>query len=288
MKKLEISEEVNNNFHYLIEQLMTIYDEREATTIATYVLEDGFGLYNPLQSRRIFTIEEQVELEKITKELLTKRPWQYVLGEADFYDLKFKVNEAVLIPRSETEELVHFILQEHRNKALKVLDVGTGSGCIAISLQKNLTQARLTAVDVSKEALTVAKENAIKNAVTVEFQQLDILDLIATKKMPQYDVIVSNPPYIQDTEVTMMPDHVLKYEPHMALFVTNKDPLQFYKKITDFALTHLQTNGWLYFEINEYFGKEVLELLKQSGFVNCQLLPDMSNRDRIVLGQLPT
>lgn len=163
--------------------------------------------------------------------MLDKRPWQYVVGQADFYGLKFKVNNKVLIPRAETEELVYAIIQKHKNEAVQLLDIGTGSGCIAITLQKQLKNAAVTAVDVSTEALKVAKENASLNQVRLKFQQLDILDVATRQKMPQYHIIVSNPPYIQDTETVVMPTHVLAHEPHLALFVTNKDPYNFIRQL---------------------------------------------------------
>lgn len=286
MKDLKEDTSVKRYFFYLKKELQKIYEERESTTIASYVLEDVFEVQNPANSTRLLTKKEQEQFEKIVQELLQKRPWQYVVGQADFYDLKFDVNEAVLIPRAETEELVYAIVEKHKKEALQILDIGTGSGCIAIALKKQLPEATLTAIDVSKEALELAKKNAAKNAVEVDCQQIDILDLQQTQKMPQYHLIVSNPPYIQDTETSVMPAHVLAYEPHLALFVTNKDPLQFYTAIADFAQVHLHPKGWLYFEINEYFGAEVLALLQKKGFVNCALVQDMSNRDRIVLGQL--
>lgn len=287
MKEFEKGVEIKVYFVYLKEQLQGIYEDREAATIATYVLEDAFGITNPINSTRSFTEEEQIEFKRIVEELLQKKPWQYVVGAADFYDLKFEVNEAVLIPRAETEELVHAIVEKYKKKSIDILDIGTGSGCIAVALKKEIPQAKVSAVDVSKGALELAQKNAQKNAVEVDFQQIDILDLNQTRKMPQYHLIVSNPPYIQDSETSVMPAHVLAYEPHLALFVTNKDPLQFYTAIADFAQAHLYPKGWLYFEINEYFGAEVLALLEKKGFVNCALVQDFSNRDRIVLGQLP-
>jgi release factor glutamine methyltransferase len=286
MKNLKVDVSVKSYFFYLKKELQKIYEERESATIASYVLEDVFGVQNPANSTREFTKKEQKQFENMVQELLQKRPWQYVVGQADFYDLKFDVNEAVLIPRAETEELVYAIVEKHKKEALQILDIGTGSGCIAIALKKQLPQATLTAIDVSKEALEIAQQNATKNALEVDFQQIDILDLNQTQEMPQYHLIVSNPPYIQDTETSVMPAHVLAYEPYLALFVTNKDPLQFYTAIADFAQVHLYSKGWLYFEINEYFGAEVLALLQKKGFVNCALVQDMSNRDRIVLGQL--
>ncbi len=274
-------------FFYLKKELEQVYEEREATTIAQYVLEDAFNIKNPINSIQMITNEEKSELERMVQELLQRRPWQYVVGTADFYDLKLEVDESVLIPRAETEELVYAIIEKYVGHAPKILDIGTGSGCIAIALKKQLPQATITAVDVSKNALALAQKNAVKNKVEITFQQVDILDTEQIQKLPQYDLIVSNPPYIQNSETSLMPEHVLAYEPHLALFVTNQDPLQFYTAITDFAKEHLCTKGWLYFEINEYFGAEVLALLENKGFENCALLPDMSNRDRIVLGQLP-
>lgn len=286
MKEFDDAASVKLYFVYLKEQLQAVYEEREASTIASYVLEDVFGIQNPRSSTRQFTKEEQREFKRIVEELVQKRPWQYVVGIADFYNLKFEVNEAVLIPRAETEELVYAIVEKHKKEPIEILDIGTGSACIAVALKKEMPHARVNAVDVSKEALELAQRNAQRNELDINFQQVDILDLEQIQKMPQYHLIVSNPPYIQDSERSVMPAHVLAYEPHLALFVTNKDPLQFYKAIADFAQTHLYPKGWLYFEINEYFGTEVLTLLENKGFVNCALVQDMSNRDRIVLGQL--
>lgn len=286
MKELEYDAGIKVYFVYLKEQLQSVYEEREASTIAGYVLEDVFGVQNPMSNTRQFTKEEQREFKRIVKELVQKRPWQYVVGTADFYNLKFEVNEAVLIPRAETEELVYTIVEKHKKEPIEILDIGTGSACIAVALKKEMPHTRVNAVDVSKEALELAQRNAQRNGLDINFQQVDILNLEQTQKMPQYHLIVSNPPYIQDSETSVMPAHVLAYEPHLALFVTNKDPLQFYTAIADFAQEHLYRKGWLYFEINEYFGTEVLTLLEKKGFVNCALVQDMFNRDRIVLGQL--
>ena len=286
MKEFEKVAIFKTCFVYLKEVLQDIYDERESATIARYVLEDVFGVQNPVNSTRELTSKERAEFGKIVESLAQKKPWQYVVGTADFYDLKLEVNEAVLIPRAETEELVYAIVEKHKKEPLEILDIGAGSGCIAIALKTQLPLATVTAVDVSKEALELAAKNAQKNEAEINFQVVDILDLDQTREMPQYHLIVSNPPYIQDSETSVMPAHVLTYEPHLALFVTNKDPLQFYTAIADFAQVHLYSKGWLYFEINEYFGAEVLVLLQEKGFVNCALVQDMFNRDRIVLGQV--
>ena len=276
----------SNCFQKLQATLATIYESREADNIATIVFEDAFGIHEPSVSTQLLGPEAQALLSKISTELSQNKPWQYVLGEADFYGLKFQVDERVLIPRVETEELVHFIIKKHKNSPIRILDIGTGSGCIAVSLQCNLAEAMVTGVDISAEALALAQQNSLNNNCAVQFQQLDILDVKATKKMPKYHLIVSNPPYIQNLEKPLMPQNVLAYEPPLALFVTNGDPLQFYKAIAAFALEHLVPKGWLYFEINEYFGEEVLQLLEDEGFVNCQLVDDMFGKNRIVLGSI--
>jgi release factor glutamine methyltransferase len=281
-----MNKKVFSYFNVLQSKLAVIYDEREASNIAIIVFEDAFNIPNAAVSEQDFSSENQEKFTQILSELLQKKPWQYVLGEADFYGLKFDVGTEVLIPRVETEELVNYIITKHKNQAARILDIGTGSGCIAVTLQENLKDATVLGVDVSRTALALAKQNALKNNSTTKFQQLDVLDAEASQKMPKYDVIVSNPPYIQQSEKHLMPYHVLTYEPQLALFVTNNDPLQFYKAIAHFAFQHLHTNGWLYFEINEYFGKEVLDLLKDKGFVNCELVQDMFGKDRIALARL--
>lgn len=272
----------------LAKELEAIYDPREANNIATFVFEDLFGVHQPIDTNQSFSKGEQEQFGVAYKRLLTGEPWQYIVGEADFYGFKFNVNNAVLIPRPETEELVHLIIQQHkkRTQPYTILDIGTGSGCIAVTLQKSLPEATVTAIDLSDKALAVAKSNAEKHAVSLQIEQIDILDEEATKKMPQYHIIVSNPPYIKETEEHLMPQHVLAHEPSMALFVTNDDPLQFYNSIANFACKHLKPAGYLYFEINEHYGKEVLEMLQNKGFVDCQLEQDMFGRDRIVWGRM--
>lgn len=272
-------------FKKLQADLATIYEEREALNIATIIFEDAFGIHFA-NLKLAFDIPKQVELSRITTQLLKHRPWQYVLQQADFYGLKFKMNNQVLIPRPETEELVQEIINNHKKEAIQILDIGTGSGCIAIALQKNLINAQLTAVDISTKALELAQQNAEQLEAKIVFQQVDILDKIACQKMGKYHVIVSNPPYILDAERSLMPKQVLDFEPHLALFVTNNDPLQFYSRIADFALEHLYQNGVLYFEINEYFGQEVLEMLLQKGFDKVELIQDISGKNRIALAKL--
>lgn len=218
------------------------------------------------------------------QQLQNQIPIQYILEEAYFYGLLFKVSPAVLIPRSETEELVHLIIQEQKNKTIKLLDIGTGSGCIPISVKVKLPNASIDAIDISYEALEIAKENALKLAVAIDFQQKDALNLKADD-FPLYDVIVSNPPYISEQEKQEMDKGVLDFEPHLALFVSDVNPLLFYEKISDFALTNLKKDGVLYFEINQTLGKETKDLLDKKGF-NAEIIKDINQNDRIIKAQL--
>ena len=218
------------------------------------------------------------------KELKKFKPLQYILGEADFYHLKFYVNEHVLIPRPETEELVHFIIHDNKMNAPAILDIGTGSGCIPIALKKNIPSAVVSSIDVSEKALNVANRNAKKNDVEILFILRDILDPLAIldQQLLKYDIIVSNPPYICNAEKNKMDKNVLDYEPHLALFVNDNDPLLFYNVICDFALKMLKTNGKLYFEINQSLASETKDLLESKGFKNVELIKDLSNNYRIL------
>lgn len=226
--------------------------------------------------------EQGSQLQSWLIRLLQHEPMQYVLGEAWFYDFFLEVNHSVLIPRPETEELVQLILQSYKHKpAVRILDIGTGSGCIAIALAKHLPQSQVYAIDVSEKALEVAKQNAISNKVSIQFEQADILNF-TTPGFPKFDLIVSNPPYITLDERTQMHPNVVNYEPANALFVTNQDPLQFYKAIVKFAETHLLAQGQLFFETNTAFANEVVKLLVASGYDQSALVKDMSGNNRIV------
>jgi release factor glutamine methyltransferase len=209
-------------------------------------------------------------LNAITR-LKTYEPIQYIIGQTEFYGLSFKVNSHTLIPRPETEELVELVINNVKLKStqpLSILDIGTGTGCIAISLAKHIANAQVFAVDVSDDALKVAKENAVLNGVNVEFIKVDILNWQSESKLQDltFDIIVSNPPYVRQLEKAEMKANVLQHEPHLALFVDDANPLQFYQAITQFASQKLQPNGHLYFEINQYLGDEMLQLLK---ILNC-------------------
>ena len=218
------------------------------------------------------------------KQLQLEIPIQYLLGTTCFYGLDFEVNSKVLIPRPETEELVEWIIESvaerYQNKKVKILDIGTGSGCIAISLAKNLPKAQVFALDVSTEALFVAKGNANKNGVNVVFIQKDILTTIDLEQ--EFDIIVSNPPYIRNLEKIEIKKNVLENEPHLALFVADEDPLLFYRKIADLALKNSAKGAQLFFEINQYLGTETVKLLRSKGFDNIVLRKDLYENDRMI------
>lgn len=262
------------NFFYL---LTDAYLDLKKVDIA---LNPNFQI-SPTKEKEFYSA-----LAKLKKEI----PLQYIIGETEFYDLPFLVDENVLIPRPETEELVEWIIEEVQSlkfkvqsdaqKDINILDIGTGSGCIAIALAKNLPNANIWALDISKKALYIAKKNAKINDVDIQFLNNDILTL---KKLPiKFDIIVSNPPYVRELEKEEIKANVLDHEPHLALFVKNNDPLLFYDKIADFALNNLKKNGVLFFEINQYQGKETLELLKNKGFKNTDLKKDIFGNDRMV------
>ncbi|WP_445720299.1 peptide chain release factor N(5)-glutamine methyltransferase [Flavobacterium sp.] len=237
--------------------------------------------------------EEVDKWNAILAELLQEKPIQYITGEAWFYGLQFEVNENTLIPRPETEELVEWILNSpitHYPLPITILDIGTGTGCIPISLKANLPQANVSAIDVSVKALAVAKKNAQSNKVEVNFIEANILEVEDLFKLPSaishnpssYNIIVSNPPYVRNLEKQEIKKNVLDFEPHLALFVEDTDALLFYRKIAQLALKNLSPNGLLFFEINQYLGKETVELLKNLGFKNIGLKKDIYGNDRMI------
>ena len=227
------------------------------------------------------------KIKQITSDLKTYKPIQYILGETEFYGLKFNAVQNVLIPRPETEELVDWIIKENANKSIKILDIGTGSGCIAISLAKNLPKSIVYASDISETALKVAEQNCNLNNTNVRLLNFDILDS-ETELDETFDIIVSNPPYITEKEKVVMQKNVLDFEPELALFVPNEDPLLFYRSILNFGLNHLSANGQIYFEINESYGKETESLMKEKGFENIVLKKDINGKDRMIKGNFKT
>ena len=276
---------------YFIQELSSFYDAYEAESFFYLILEDrhklrqiDLALNHGLNFSEAHIATWSVFLDQLKKEV----PVQYLLGKTNFYGLDFEVNENVLIPRPETEELVEWIINENSNinksKKLKILDIGTGSGCIAISLAKNLPNAEVCAIDVSKKALETAKRNAVNNNVEVTFIFQDILKLNELKY--NFDIIVSNPPYIRNLEKKEIKKNVLGYEPHLALFVEDNDALIFYKKIASLAQKNLLEKGQLYFEINQYLGKEMADLLENMNFENIELRKDIYDNDRMIKGNI--
>ncbi|MFC6859414.1 peptide chain release factor N(5)-glutamine methyltransferase, partial [Zunongwangia atlantica 22II14-10F7] len=225
------------------------------------------------------------DFEQALEKLASFEPIQYIIGETEFFSLNFKVAPGVLIPRPETEELVQWILDEvslQQKSDLKILDIGTGSGCIPISLKKHLPKAQISAIDISEEALKIAKINAEQNEVSVDFIQQDIL---SAEKLPQqFDIIVSNPPYVRELEKAEMQQNVLQHEPETALYVKDENPLLFYKKITKLAQEGLAKNGMLFFEINQYLGEETKAMVEDHGF-NAELRKDMFGNFRMLKAQ---
>ncbi|PJJ84686.1 peptide chain release factor N(5)-glutamine methyltransferase [Mucilaginibacter auburnensis] len=268
-------------------QLSDLYDKQEADAITLTALREITGrssAYIKAFPDDDITPEEQTRLSDILKELAKGQPLQYVLGHTEFYGLPFKVNPAVLIPRPETEELVDWVLKSDLSvDSPNILDIGTGSGCIAISLKKILANAKVWAMDISNEALQTAKANAELNEVEVNFIETDVLQQSTLNLLPfTFNLIISNPPYVTPFDKTQMHTNVTDFEPHTALFVPQHDPLLFYKAIADLALKKLTKGGLLFFEINESYGNETVDMLKNKGFEKIELRKDLSGRDRMI------
>ncbi len=278
------SKEFYRNF--LIE-IQSIYDLNEATVITDWVFENIANIKkmdlikNPMQEIPAPVIEKLIEKKE---QLLTNKPVQYVMGTANFYDMEFVVNNNVLIPRPETEELTKLVINTHQfeYKQLSILDVGTGSGCIAIAIKKHLISSKVIAIDVSEAALEVARKNAIGNKTNIQFTQLDFLDERRWNELLMFDILVSNPPYIPESEKENMAKHVVDHEPNNALFVPDTDPLIFYKKIAQFGQTHLNYNGKIYLETHEDYAKEVAELFS-TNYKKVIIKKDLSGKERIVI-----
>lgn len=272
---------------YYCELLCSLYEKDEANAMILILFKYYFNIDRVrmvLEPDLRLSESEMLKIHFAVKDLLRNKPIQYVTGETEFCDLKFKVNENVLIPRPETAEMISKIVNSQHstvNNHCSIIDIGTGSGCIAISLAKMISNSNVYALDISEEALKIAKENAFNNNVNVSFIHDDILNLknnIETK----FDIIVSNPPYVRELEKAEMHSNVLKWEPHKALFVSDNDPLIFYRSILEFAKTHLKDNGEVWFEINEYLGKEMSDLCHELGFSNVKIHKDFRDRDRVM------
>jgi len=279
--------DIRNTFHNTLD---AIYGKEEVGSFF-FILIDFYYKVSRVQLAMdaeydIYDSEKILEALGLLKQ---QKPIQYIIGETEFYGLPFKVNENVLIPRPETEELVESIIKQADNKKhIKILDIGTGSGCIAISLAKNLPNAKVYGLDISTNALKTAKQNAVLNTVNIEFIKADIL---TTKRIGnnvdinvKFDIIVSNPPYVREKEKALMVPNVLKNEPHLALFVKDENPLIFYEVITEFAVANLVKNGILYFEINEFLGNDMITLLNDNHFTHIELKQDIFKKDRMIKG----
>jgi release factor glutamine methyltransferase len=271
----------------LVEALTPMYGASEATQITKILFDDFFNIHAE-RDDAIFEQLLETDFWSIKTRLLNAEPIQYIVGFSYFYGLKLKVNPNVLIPRPETEELVFWLLETFKKETVpkKILDIGTGSGCIALSLKNKRADWQVYAVDVSEGALITASRNAYRNVLDVHFERLDILDNQNWNAQPMFDVIVSNPPYIPQTEKALMHANVLDFEPALALFVENDNPLIFYERIAHFAQTHLTENGMLFLECNEHNATDVVTMLKNKHFKNIELQRDMSQKDRMIRAML--
>lgn len=268
-------------------KLTSIYPPSEAKNIIQILAEERIKHSKTalLNTELELKAEEILLLEKDLKRILNHEPLQYILGKAWFFDLELEVNKDVLIPRPETEELVAWILEDIENFK-SILDIGTGSGCIPISLASNSQLVHITALDLSSNALDLARRNSEKQQLEIDFILADILDESTWEKLGKFDCIVSNPPYIPISEKAKMHSNVLDFEPHLALFVENDDPLIFYRKIANFALKHLNLNGVLYFECNEFNALDLAELMKKMGFTKLELKQDLQAKNRMLKASL--
>ncbi|HUH74202.1 MAG TPA: peptide chain release factor N(5)-glutamine methyltransferase [Chitinophagales bacterium] len=252
---------------FLFSVLLPIYGERESNNIIKYILPSIENLSDP-------------EFNLVVERLSTSEPWQYIVGKEWFYDLEFKVTKETLIPRPETEELVYHILKNHSENHLSLLDIGTGTGCIPIAIKKNRPSWEVSACDISDGALMIAQENSDLHQTKIQLFKEDILHPKPSSQ--KWDIIVSNPPYIPTREKSLMSKNVLDFEPHQALFVTDEDPLIFYRKIGEFALQHLSPSGFLYFELNEYYAAETKELIGNLGFKEVEIIEDLMEKNRML------
>ncbi len=267
-----------------LKELEDVYSPEETTSFFFLLMEHFLGKKRidlALDPGSIIDSETMGLIEKALAQLKNEYPVQYITGKTDFMGLTFEVNPDVLIPRPETEELVSWVLSFHtENHELDILEIGSGSGCIPVALSKNLQKARIRSLDLSKKALSVAKSNAKIHGVSIDFQQIDIL---AVRDLDEtYDLIISNPPYVRESEKEQMHGNVLRYEPETALYVTDEDPLLFYKKIGRLAQTGLRPGGELFFEINQYLGEQLISLLTDMGFGYIELKKDIYGADRMI------
>lgn len=282
---------MQKTINFIRESLQKQYPPEEINSFIRWILEDACHL--SLQEQILYkdtqlSPAKKEHIQTIVLRLKKMEPLQYILGKCEFLGLSFHVNSSVLIPRPETEELVDHIIQFETIPYPRILDIGTGSGCIAITLAKHLN-TEVHAIDISEKALTTAKKNAEQNKVTVNFQKTNILsdNILKEYRDQSFDIIVSNPPYIKDSEKADMLENVLNFEPHQALFVPDNDPLLFYRRIADVGLKLLKEEGRLYFEINASCGTSMLDMLKEKGYKNTELIRDLNGKDRFIKALRP-
>lgn len=275
---------MQSTIQYIKRELADIYPDSEIESFIPLVFEPICGYsYTDLVLQKDTAIGPDAfkEIVQITERLKKYEPIQYILGETEFHKLTLAVNPSVLIPRPETEELVEWIVRQHKDATPKILDIGTGSGCIALAIKNEIKGATVSGIDISGKALDVARFNARKNKLDVHFIHADILNW-ENYTWSNYSIIVSNPPYVRNSEKKQMDSNVLNYEPDGALFVPDESPLLFYKKIVEFAKEYLMEQGSLYFEINEALANEMNKMLKKNGFFNVKIKKDINGRERMV------
>lgn len=275
---------------HIKKELAGIYPETEIDAFTSVILQHikSYSRTQILLARyEQLSESERQRVDEITSRLKKHEPIQYILGETEFYGLTFRCRPGVLIPRPETEELVDWILKESGNSEISILDIGTGTGCIPVSLKKNLPEATVLGCDISEICLALATENANLNGLDVSFFKLDILQYETTKALPVFDLLVSNPPYVRNSEKALMETNVLGFEPELALFVADDDPLLFYRAIVRFADDHLKAGGEMYWEINEALAFDCIQLLTGAGYQNVKLRKDIHDKDRMISAQKP-
>src|SRR5664280_452310 len=272
---------------YLTRELTGIYKEPEIRILADILIKTVTGtikLHDLYDKSYVITKKQAERIFGFTEELKTGKPIQYILGETTFYNCTIKVNASTLIPRPETEELVDLIIKENKNYKGEIIDIGSGSGCIAIALAVNIPSAILTGIEISDDAISIARDNAVSNIARITFVKGDILS-INNETISKAGIIVSNPPYVRTSEKSQMNKNVLDFEPHLALFVSDSDPLIYYKAILKLADTILLPAGYLYFEINEAMGKPLVELLKSFDYSHIEIVSDINDKERIIKGR---
>lgn len=274
-------------YRSLCKELEPIYQSNESQALVRIIIERVIGMkaHDALASPNLKLTHEQIsELERYVSELKLQKPIQYILGETEFFGIRLKVNNNVLIPRPETEELVEWVLKTNTLESPSVLDIGTGSGAIAVALAKSIPNAKVFALDISLKAISIAAKNASENGVNITFIEQDILVLPDLILGSPFDIIVSNPPYVRESEKRMMQPNVLENEPELALFVNDSNPLVFYKAISNIAKKHLSKEGYVFCEINEAFGTETATIFQEIGFVDVTIRRDINGKERMMRG----